>query len=168
MIWSENFFGKELQLQSKVRQKTSCHPRETPQMLVPKFFSYQYASSWLCSRLLSHSNHLWAWPKLSNVLVYNPRHISAVTRKWTSRRLSGQKVVRTEDELVLQISSKLWESPIKYPCLIISCFLKVPQSAPVGGPLLWMVRNKNEPSCSPFSRLFVDSILETFFFQQYC
>lgn len=91
LIWPESFFGRELQLQSKVWQKASWHPRETHQMLVPKLLS-------ICQQLtvLWAANHLWAWPKLSNVLIYNPRHIFPVTRKWTSRRLSGKNRVRTK------------------------------------------------------------------------
>ena len=52
----------------------------------------------ICQQLtvLWVANHLRTWPKLSNVLIYNPQHIFPATRKWTSRRLSGKNRVRTK------------------------------------------------------------------------
>lgn len=75
--------------------------------------------------------NLWAWAKLSNFLIYNEVPSFSVTRIRNARQKNG---------LVLQISTKFWESHMKYPSLIMSWLLQVPEWSlwPGGRALFWI------------------------------
>lgn len=92
---------------------------------------------WLTLTKLRNLTKTFRFPRLF-ILVF------PVTWIQMSRRLQGRKSMKTEDRLILQILTELWESHMNYLSLIISWFLKVPELSllPGKGPLFWMERDK--------------------------
>lgn len=75
---------------------------------------------WLTLTKLRNLTKIFRFPHLFILVL-------PVTWIQVSPRLRGRKSIKTEDSLVLQILTKLWESHMNYLSLIISWFLKVPE-----------------------------------------
>lgn len=103
-------------------------------------------------------------------------HLQSMAYLFSDKKMNVKEAVGPkgweyrEDGLVLQISTKLREKSHEISLPRNQQLSHGTPITPVGGPLLWMVWIKNELPVLlfPFSKLYVDSTLETFFFQQYC